>query len=356
MGIWYATEEDILNSLEAADTSKSRGLIAKFLEPGSRAVEGLLKRRFYPERKTRYFDWPQYTYGPTWEIELGSDVLVSLESLTSGGTAIPNGSVFLRRADGRDEPPYTSIEIDLSTSYAFQSGNTFQRAIAVEGVFGYAPTDTSEAVATLTAGISSSDTLLTLTPAVDSFSDAVGVGSLVLIGTEYLVLTGRRSVSFGQTLQTDITDKQSAEELEVGSGSAFTLGETISINSERMRIDWISGNTLTVTRAHDGSTLAEHTAGTDIFAGRQFRARRASLGTDAAIHSGGASVYVHSYPGPVTALAIAETVVLLEQNASAYARIVGSGPSARESSGQGLESIRNMALDTMGRPNRSTAV
>jgi hypothetical protein len=49
-------------------------------------------------------------------------------------------------------------------------------------------------------------------------------------------------------------------------------------------------------------------------------------------------------------------VVALEQNAAGYARTVGSGNSERETSGAGIEDIRNRAMQAFGRLNRSTAI
>lgn len=351
---WYATREQVQDSLEIMHTARSASLIDAALDAATPSVESLLHRRFYPETKTVTFDWPSNLYTPSWQLLLGDNEIVSLTTLTAGGVVIPATDYFLRRWDNRDEPPYQYIEIDRSSSAAFQAGTTPQRAIEAYGVFGHNATDTSVASATLSAGINASVTTLVLNPSSGVFD--VGVGSIVVIGTERLQLVERRMSYTGQLVQSAMTASMADTIVDVTDGTLFAVNETILIDSERMRIDDIAGNNLIVRRAWDGSVLATHAGTTAVFALRTFSAKRGALGSTAATHATSDPVYSHKFPGLVNELSKAEAVVMLEQNSSAYARVVGAGSSARESVGKGLEDLRARAVTAYGRKCRLGAI
>src|SRR5829696_8951789 len=131
MGIKYATREQVKNSLEIAHSAWADALVDSKLEASSRGVEKFLHRRFYPELRTIRKDWPNNQYAPTRQIWLDDQELVSLTSLTSGGTAISTANIFLRRGDDLAEPPYSYLEIDQSTSSSLSAGTTFQRSNAI---------------------------------------------------------------------------------------------------------------------------------------------------------------------------------------------------------------------------------
>lgn len=354
MGIVYPTREQLRSSLAIAYTPSQQPLIDQKNQAGSRAVEGLLRRRFYPERKTVTFDFPNYQYTDTWRLFLGSNELVSIESLTSGGVTIAADDRFLRRTDDIDEPPYNMLEIDLASAAAFSGGSTFQRNISVLGVYGWDETDTSIPHGSVGGNINSSVTSLVINPSGGIYP--VGVGSIVLIGTERMVTTNRSMSDTGQNLQSNMTDSQSDTLVDVTDGSAFAVGEVILLGAERMLVADIAGNNLIVERAFDGTVLQEHTSPVDIYAARTFTVQRGALGSTAASHTALDSVYIHVFPGLVTELSIAETTVMLEQSSAGYARVVGSGANARESAGQGLADIRALAVQAFGRKSRLGAI
>lgn len=64
------------------------------------------------------------------------------------------------------------------------------------------------------------------------------------------------------TLAEDLDTTEPA--VDVSSGAAFRIGQVIEIDSERMEISAISTNTLTVSRAVNGTTAAAHTNGAAI--------------------------------------------------------------------------------------------
>src|SRR5690606_22447868 len=55
---WYTTRETVKAALDYKETARNDAQVDRAIESASRAVEGLLHRRFYPETATRYFDWP----------------------------------------------------------------------------------------------------------------------------------------------------------------------------------------------------------------------------------------------------------------------------------------------------------
>lgn len=354
MGIWYATREAVALSLEATNKVASTRLIDRRLEASSRAVEGILKRRFYPERRTVYVDWPNYQYAYPWRLWLEGNEIISLETLTAGGVSISPSNVMLRRGDEIDEPPYDSIELDQSSAAVFQSGQTDQRAIAITGLFGDKDTDTSIPTALVGGNINSSVTTLVLNPASGIYD--VGVGSVVLIGTERVVITDRRMSDTAVNTAGTLDDLQSAQVLAVDNGSAFAVGETILVEAERMSIEDIAGNNLIVTRAVDGTTLATHASGLDVYAARTFTVKRGALGSTAASHNTSDNAYAHVFPGLVEELTVAICSVLIEQNAAGYTAEMGTGGSRTDTPGVGLPSLIAAAREAHGRLSRSDAI
>ncbi len=356
MGILYATREMIWDSLEVTETARARRLVDSKLAAASRSIEGLLRRRFYPETRTVRIDWPNQSYAPPWEIEVdGDNEVIAVNSVTSGGDVISVNDVLLRRYDDVDEPPYNLIQIDLSSNAAFSGGPTWQEAIVLNVDTGYNPTDTSYVDGVLAAGINSSVKSLTINPSTEAELN-VGVGSLIVVGTERMQVTNRRMADVGTNTAGTLDDSQAHQVLAVQDGTKFVVGEMIMVDAERMRVDEIAGNNLIVTRAWDGSTLAEHLSGVDIYAQRLFTVQRGVLGSSAASHTLGDSVTAHRFPDFIPELCQAETIVLIEQAAAGYARVVGSGSSQREASGPGLADIRAQAIARYGRVSRMGAI
>lgn len=350
-GIMYATREQVTASLEIFNTARAYPIIDAKILAASRGIEGRMKRRFYPEIRTIKADWPNYSLSPTWEFQLGDNELISLSALSSGGVSIPTANAFLSRADNRLEPPYNILQLSLGSSSAFSAGSTFQQALQITGLTGTNDTDTSLGAACALGGnINGSVNTLVLNPTAGIYT--VGVGSILLIGTERLILTQRRMSDTTINTAGTLAAQQSAVSLAVTDGTNFAVGETILVESERMRIVDIAGNTLTVDRAWDGSVLAAHASGLDVYGLRTFTCRRAALGTTAAAHTTADVVYAHDWPPSINELCIAESVVLLEQNAGGYARVIGSGAATREAKGEGLADIRDTAWNEWGR-NRS---
>ncbi|WP_405960821.1 hypothetical protein OG235_28050 [Streptomyces sp. NBC_00024] len=348
---WLATREEIKAELDVKETARSNARIDRALADATEAVHGLCHRVFYPVVATRYFDWPGPQYARPWRLWLDANELISVTTLTSGGTTIASSDYFLE--PNTYGPPYNRVEIDLDSSAAFGGGDTHQRDIGITGVWAGCPLVEPSAGATAEA-LDTSETGVDVDAAT---SAAVGVGSLLRVDSERVIVTGRSNLDTGQTLGgSGLTGVNNSVTVTVQSGAAFATGETILIDGERMRVDDIAGNTLIVTRAWDGSTLAAHSVGATIYAPRTLTVARGALGTTAAAHNSGATVHRWDAPGPVRQLCVAETVTSLLQGRSGYARTAGSGEYERETTGRGLKELRERVYVSHGRKARTRAV
>lgn len=352
MRILYATLEEVYASPGVSYSARLNAWALRKLEAGTEAVEGLTLRRFYPETKTIKFDWPNYQYAPTWQLRVPD--LISVTSLSAGGTSISGSDIFLRRDDDVDEAPYNIVEINLGTSASFQAGSTSQRAISIVGVWGDKATDTTVVDGQLGGNINSSVTTIVVNPSANVLE--VGTGALIRVGTEYMLTTARRMSDTGVNTAGAIEDTPDAQTLAVGDASGFAIGETILVNAERMKVNDIAGNNLIVDRAVDGSTLADHATAQDVYALRTYTVQRGVIGSIAASHTSADSVTAHRFPGLVNELSIAETVVLMEGAKGAYSATTGSSDSRAESPGGGLADLRNRCWVKHGRKGRLEAI
>lgn len=345
MGVFYCTREDVKGAADFKTTARNDTQIDLAVDAASRSIEGLLKRRFYPETRTMTFDWPSEQHSAPWRLWLDANEVISVSALTAGGTTIAPADYFLRPDDG---PPYTRIEIDLASSAAFTSGTTHQRAVSVTGLFGHSA-DEAPAGA-LAEALDDSETGVDVTS-----SAAVGVGSIIKVDSERMTVTAKAPLDTGQNLATPLTATASNTTVAVADGTALNVGEVITLDAERMLIVDIAGNNLLVIRAWDGTVLADHTS-PDVYAPRTLTVTRGALGTTAASHLTATAVTRHVMPALVRSLAIAETLSTLAQEGAAYARTVGAGDNQMEAAGKGLRALRCDALSAYGRQFRTRAV
>lgn len=345
MGVWYATREDLKSALDFKETAQNNAQIDRAIEAGSRAVEVVTRRRYYPEIDTRYFDYPNDLRSASWRLWLGKDELISVTSVLSGGDAIT--SYFLEPAN--DGPPFDRIETDRSSSSAWASGDTPQRSIAITGKFGYS--DETRVVTTTAEALDASETGVDVND-----SSQIGVGALLTIGTEKMIVTARSSLDTGMTLSGNVAANNGITTVPVTGSGQIHAGERITIGTERMDVEDILGSNLAVRRAVDGSTLAAHSTSDVVYAPRSLTVERGSLGTTASTALLGANVSRQVFPGLVVALCIAEAENYLLQEGSGYARTAGSGENARTFSQSGLNRLREQTRLLVGRSVLSGAV
>ena len=354
---WYATREAVARATDVKASAHAWVQIDRGLDAGSRRIESLCHRKFYPQVATRYFAWPDYengSWGRPWQLWLGDNELISLTSLTSNGAAVPLANIYLEPVN--TGPPYTRIELDRASSAAFSGATGPQRAIAVTGVFGY--TADEILASELAEALDSSETEVDVTD-----SPLIGVGALLRIGTERMIVTGRSMLTTGQTLQTPLAAMVADVTVAVTTGSAYSVDEILLLDSERMLIVDIAGNQLTVKRAWDGTVLAAHT-GSTIYAARTLTVERGVLGTTAATHLAAAPIYRHAPPGLVRDLCIALAMDSLAKEGAGYAQTAGtkdqrrgqSSDSRRPTTGTQLSSLVEDVYTTYGRQYRMSVI
>lgn len=354
MVIWYCSREDVKRALDSKQTARNDAQVDRAIAGATPAIEGLTHRRFYPFTGTRYMDWPNWQYAKSWRLWLGANELASLSTLVSGGVTIPAADYFLRRGDDIDEAPYTYLEIDLDSSAAFSTGDTHQRSVAMTGVFIGCPLDEDPAGALGVAITSTSATTITVTD-----SGAVGVGNIIKVDSERMIVTGKTMLDTAVNI--DAGDSLTALSSDVSITMSTTVNapnvdEVILIDSERMLVIDVAGAVLTVKRAWDGSVLATHAGSADIYAPRTVTVTRGALGTAAATHLIGAAIVKHVVPPLVRDLAIAEAMNTLLQEGAGYARTSGSGDNERELSAKGIRALRDDVYTQHGRKARTSAV
>lgn len=312
----YCTREDVKRALDIKETARNNKQIDRAIQSAARNIEGHLHRKFYPEDKTCFWDWPNFQRSYPWKIWLDAnelaDVTVNVPVVTTGGQVIPASAIFW--GPWNYAPPFTFLELDRSQSFAFGVGSTPQRDISITGTYGYS-IDTDPG-GTLAAAISST-TATTITVSDESL---IGVGSLLIAGSERMLVQDKAAVTTGQSNSTGATTASAADNaITVPSGAAINTDEVLLIDSERMLAVDVTGNVVTVKRAWDGTALATHTANTTIYAYRQLTVLRGQLGTTAATHTNGTAVTVHRPPELIRDLAIAEAIVRELGETSGYA-------------------------------------
>lgn len=337
----YCTRTDVTGSLDVAATARYGPQIDREIDAASRQIDKLCRRVFYPTLATRTLDWLDHQYSLSWRLWLDANELAAPPTqVTSGGVDITAG-VLARPDTG---PPFTKLEINLSTNASFAATSTYQRAVSVTGVFGYSADEYA-------GGTISALSSTTQTSATVSNSTLVDVGNIIRVGSERMIVSDRAMVDTGQASQAVLTADKALVTVPVVDGTQIATGEVIMIDSEKMRVDEITGNKLTVKRAWDGSVLAAHDTATEIYAPRLVTLIRGALGTTAATHTTGTAVNVHQVPGPIRTLAIGETMVRLGQERSGYVMAISRGELTKV--GVGLDELWTSVLASYQRKIRT---
>ena len=356
MGVKYTTRESVQDALDYNESASRNRMIDDALDAATVSIERTLNRIFYPLTATRYMDWPEFgdINRSSWRLYLDANELISLTTFTSGGTVIPAGLVSgytLRNFADDGQPPFTYIDVGLDSGYAIAAGTSWQQSQKLVGVFGACADEATAG----TLALALSDT--TGTAVNINNGAAIGVGDLIRIDTERMLVTARTWLTSAQTLQTTVDASRGTTTIAVTTGSAFSPDEYILIDSERMRITDVAGNNLTVLRAQSGSTLAGHNSTTTIYVSRTLTVQRGAAGTTAATHLVNAPIVRHVAPGLIRQLALAETINGLLQAGAGWARVSGTGDNASAlAQPDALAEIRYRAQTSLGRNLRSGAV
>ncbi len=377
--VCYSNRTEAQRSIDFKDGLDTNAALDRALMSAADNIDGQFHRVFYPSDDTRWFDWPNQggsgggQYAEPWRLWFNENDVVVLTGLVTGGVTIPLSAVFLEPVNNpqKGRPFYSYLELDRSQSYAFgYNAQTPQHAIQVSATWGYSAD--ADAAGTLAANVASGDTTITVTD-----GSKAGPGDLIILGYgrgsapnpsssgyagalapytgERILVTDQTMVSTSVSFSGPATASAADNVLAVPDGTQFSSGEVLLLDAERMLIESITGNSLNLRRAWDGTVLAAHTSGT-IYAGRQFSVQRAQLGTTATSYSSGAAVYRHRIPPLVRDLAIAEAAGQVLQEGSGYARTVGSGEAAHPAPGIALIDKWDEARARHGRKARHRGV
>jgi hypothetical protein len=352
-GICYATREDVQRALDIKGTASNSAQIDRACRAASRDIDSQMQRVFYPTDTTHYFDWPNFQYAYPWRIWLDQwELAVIPTSVTSGGVTIPLTACNFEPVNSG--PPYTYVELRRDQPYSFGVGSTPQRDVAITGTWGYTA-DTKPAGQLAAAVSSTTATSVTVTD-----GSLVGVGDLLIVDSERMLITGRSSTDTGQTILAGGTTVSPADNaVTVTDGTQVHVGEALQVDAERMLVLDVTGSIATVKRAWDGTVLATHTVGARIYAFRTVTVQRGQLGTTAATHGNGSTASIHRVPALIKDLAVAEAEDQVLQEIAGYARTVPSQSGNSKSlpaSTTALEDLRKRAYGAYGRKARSRVI
>lgn len=342
----YCTREQVQRVLNLADTPELAARVDSAIMSGARQVHGLLHRVFYPKTQTLLFDQPDS--GTLWLDDYGVELSAAPTQILSGSQTMTVGTdVLLRPISG---PPYRWLEASYAGTVFWQSVNTPQGAVSITADFGYPPNPI--VAGTLASTPTSASATITL-----SDSSTVGVGSLILIDSERLLVSDKTMLATGATITADPTSSKAAVTLAVSNGALINPGELILVDAERMQVEYVVGNNLTVRRAVNGSALAAHTIGAGVSAPRTAGVLRARLGTIAASHNSGATITRLDAPSLVSELNLGYAITNNEAALAAYSRTASPDTtSLYRDRGRGVTDLAKDVVQAYGRQMRSRAV
>jgi hypothetical protein len=368
VGAFHVSRQVLARTLDFQEVARNNVQMDSALFSATAMAEGYLHRSFFPWYGTRYFDWPARENPVSYRIRFDDNELISLTAASAGGTALDPTALLPYPSHG---PPYTWVETSLGGNDVFGAGDTHQDAVALTGYWGYRR-DT-QAIGTLVATITNSQTTLVV-----SDSSQIGVGNVILVDSEYMVVRRVSSLTSGQTLQTPLLASAAGTAVAVSTGSAFFVGEVVTLDAEQMLILDITGNSLLVKRAWNGTVLATHT-GSTIYVPRTLTVDRAacssaeqdypgllypavdlypSATTPAAAHTAGATIALHVVPPAVQALCLAEASWLYMNHAQGWQ--VAPGTTTRATTQLAglaiLNDLRANAMRAVGRKGRQRTV
>lgn len=355
--VFYCTREEVMDAFDTKEAAHRSAQIDSAIASASDDIDGWLNRHKHgiaPRLATRYFDWPARDYTSSYRIWFEENELVSATSVTAGTVSlVQNTDYYLEPVNSG--PPYTYLEIILTGSKTLDNSGTSQHAVAIVGKWGI--NDDQLPAGSLSGAVNSSVTSVTVSDA-----SLVGVGSVLTVESEKMLVTGRATATTTQTLASGMNAQKQDVLVDVADGTKIHDGEILVIDSERMKVVDVTGNNATVVRAWDGTVLAAHSLGATVYALRSLTVERGALGTTAAAHADAQAVTKWDVPSLVRDLCKAEAITRLEQEFSAYGARVYSDEAERDSSGtevvagRGLTDIRKACARRYKRKFRVRAV
>jgi hypothetical protein len=312
----YATVEQVARAADVQFTAYQKQTLQRVTRSASRLIDERMHRRFFPKTELRTFKNPQIEI-PYRVATSGFFVNADLQTITAATVdTVAQTVADIELYPVEYGPPYswvglTGVDITVTGTWTFSADTEPAGALsgAMSDTTGTAPKVSNSAI--------------------------VGIGDLILVDSEQLLVLDKLMVDSGVDTTTTLAADMSDVTVAVADGTLFFVGEVLLLGAERMLIVDVATNNLIVKRAFDGTVLAAHST-PSIFAPRTLTVERGAVGTTAATHSDAATFTRNVPPPPITQLCIAEALNTLEQESSAYARTVGSGDNQRESRGRSL--------------------
>lgn len=318
--------------------------IDRLLQSASAQIEKLLHRFFFPIVRARAYEWPAPFQDTSLRLYLDGDLLAPT-TITSGGA--PFTQYVLQPYN--DGPPYSRIEVNLASDDSFEQDAIRQLSIIVTGKWGYCM-DTA-VVGNLVAAIDNVQTTLVVPDA-----SKVGIGDLIFIGAEAMLVTGRSLLVNTSALTAGVAADNAIVLIPVTAGNTFHEGEIITVDAEKMYVVGIAGNNLTVKRPYDGSVLALHLTAAPVYVERTLTVTRGACGTTAVLHLITAPITRNVPPGLISDWCLAEALSRFHQEEAGYARNIGNAEGVIEVRGVGLKDIREQATDAYRRVRGPVAI
>ena len=343
MANWYISREKFKVAANISG-SQINNTIERVIEASSRDVDRWTRRHFIPKTQTRLYRYPQPRAGLASVLWLDQDLLsistLQTQAQNSSPTTISSSDYFLEpnnpEPDGNTR--YNRIEIDLSSTAAFEGGDTPQRSISVAGSWGWSNATQSAGAIDDSGGINASDTAMIV-----SNASKIYVGDTLLIDSEQIFVSDRSFAARGSILLdegSDLAGTNATVTVTIDGSHGIVAGEVIRIDSEQMYVVSVSTNDLTVIRAWDGSVLASHSNNAAIHVNRTLTIERGVNGTTAASHSDEATISKYVPEADVSRWCMAEAIASYHQEHSGWGINVGTGTGATALDGRDLTQLR----------------
>ena len=344
---WYTTRESLKRAIRLNGNENDEA-VDRLIEAASRDVDNMTHRWFIPKTQTRLFRWPG-TYGRGSILWMDADLLsvstLQTKAQNSSPTTISSSDYFLE--PNNTNPPYSRIEIDLSTTAAFEAGDTPQRSISVAGSWGFS-SDTISA-GTVSSGLASDATATSMVCSTGSLTSGINVGDTLLIESEQLFVSEKTSAALGSVLINGALTADKSENVIIDSGHGVGVGEVVKVDSEEMFVRATTATTLTVERAYNGTTLSAHDDDTAVHIFRSLTVTRGVNGTTGATHANATTISAYRPPAPVRELTQAIAIASVTQESGAWGRSLGTGGAAQDM-GRDIDVLMKRISDQYIRP------
>ena len=340
---WYTTREAVKAAADVSGTERDPVIDAN-IEAGSEDVEEFLGRAFIPETTERLYRWPPRIGGGT-VLRIPREDLIAITRLQTKAqdtspTTISASDYFVEPVN--EGPPFSRIEIDLSSSAAFEGGDTSQRSIGVTGRWGFR--EDTVAAGALAEADDGTELELEVTD-----SSLIGVGDTILIGTEALFVSAKALLDTTADLNDNsVTANKNNVSVTLDDATKVNEGEVLTLDSERMLVESISGNVLTVQRAHDGSVLAAHNSGINVFAPRTLTVVRTVNGTSAATHANTTAITKYAPPADIRGYVQAYAISNQHQDATKRTGVTGGDQGSVETKGFSVWALKQALIEKYG--------